>query len=181
MASAEYRDFYRAIHENSRDRPGKAYLIGADDGRAISYRELFATTNRLSRLHGRMGLGANDRVMLLAGNGLAQAVAVLGVLRHGACVSTVNLEMNQRHIAAIIRAVAPRLLIFEEGIGIEDIVAEWPGAKLPLGAWRPDGGSGLFGEIASLDGAEILIERSAGLETSTARHRSLSCPPPPIL
>lgn len=154
MAEADYRSFYQAIHENSRDRPDKKYLVSADDGVAISHGELFGATNRLSRLLGQMDLGANDRVMLLAGNGLAQAVAFLGVLRHGACVCTVNLEMNQLHLARIIRAVDPRLLVFEEGVGIEDIVAEWTGEKIPLGAWRPDGGTGLFGEIADLDAAD---------------------------
>ena len=154
MADADYRSFYQAIHDNARDRPDKKYLVSAEDGIVISHGELFSATNRLSRYLGQKGLGANDRVMLLAGNGLAQAVAFVGVLRHGACVCTVNLEMNRRHLARIIRAVEPRLLVFEEGIGIEDIVAGWSGAKVPLGAWEANGGTGVFGEIADLDAAD---------------------------
>lgn len=151
MAAADYRSFYEVIRDNARDRPDKIYLESVDDSRALSYRELFAATNRLSRLLAGMGLEPNDRVMLLANNGLEQAMAFLGVLRHGACVCTVNIEMNERHLGRIIRAVAPRLLVFETDFGIEEIVAAWSGAKLPLGAWTPEGGSGLFAEISDLD------------------------------
>ncbi len=156
MESADrgYRSIYRAIAENARDRPDKIYLESVDDGRRVRYRELFRTANRLSRWLARMGVGANDRVMLLAGNGIEQALAFLGVLRHGACVCTVNLEMNRRHLAGIVRAVRPRLVVFEDDADIGDIATAHPGPKLRLGAWSPDGGSGLFGEIAGFDSAD---------------------------
>ncbi len=153
-ADAEYRCIYRAIAENAHDRPDKTYLESVDDGRAVSYRELFATTNRLARWLADMDVGANDRAMLLAGNGIEQALAFLGILRHGACACTVNLEMNRRHLAGIVAAVKPRIVVYEEDAQIEDILAGYPGPKLPLGAWSPGGGSGLFGEIAGFDPAD---------------------------
>jgi acyl-CoA synthetase (AMP-forming)/AMP-acid ligase II len=81
VAEADYRSFYQAIHENSRDRPDKKYLVSADDGVAISHGELFSATNRLSRFLGQMGLGANDRVMLLAGNGLTARASARSISR----------------------------------------------------------------------------------------------------
>ena len=154
MAAAGYRSFYEAILDNARDHPDKIYLKSVDDSRSLSYRELFTATNRLSRLLAGMGLEPNDRVMLLANNGLEQAGVFLGILRHGACVCTVNLEMNERHPAQIIRAVAPRLLVFEMDIGIEKIISAWSGMKLPLGVWTSDLNSGLFDEISDLDAAD---------------------------
>ena len=153
MASADpdYRSFHRAIVDNARDRPDKTYIESVDDGRIVAYRELNATTNRLSRLLAGMGLGANDRVMLLAGNGIEQALAYLGVLRHGACVCTVNLEMNLHRLSEIVHAVEPKFVLYEENAGLGDILARHGGPKLPLGAWSPEGGSGLYGEIAGLD------------------------------
>lgn len=153
-ANRGYRSIYRAIAENARDRPDKTYLESVDDGRAVVYGELFLTANRLSRWLDRMGIGANDRVMLLAGNGIEQALAFLGILRHGACVCTVNLEMNRRHLAGIVRAVGPRVLLFEDDADIGDIATAHPGPRLRLGTWSPDGGSGLFGEIAGFDSAD---------------------------
>lgn len=153
-ADREYVSFYRAIADNARDRPDKIYVESVEDGRAVSYRELFATANRLARWLAGKGLGANDRVMLLAGNGIEQALVFLGVLRYGACVCTVNLEMNRRHLAGIVRAVEPRILVYEEETGIGDVVADYPGSTLPLGTWSPEGGTDLFGEIAGFDPAD---------------------------
>lgn len=150
-ADREYVSFYRAIADNARDRPDKIYVESVEDGRAVHYRELFATANRLARWLADKGLGANDRVMLLAGNGIEQALVFLGVLRYGACVCTVNLEMNRRHLATIVRAVEPRILVYEEDAEISGVVADYPGPTLPLGSWASEGGSGLFGEIAGLD------------------------------
>ena len=151
---AEYRSICQAIADNARDRPGKTYLESVEDGRAVSYRELFATANRLARWLAAMDIGANDRAMLLAGNGIEQALAFLGILRRGACVCTVNLEMNRRHLAGIVAAVKPSVVVYEEGAQIDDVLTGYPGPKLPLGAWAPGGGSGLFGEIAGFDPAD---------------------------
>ncbi|MBN8964357.1 MAG: AMP-binding protein, partial [Rhizobiales bacterium] len=50
--------------------PDKAFIVSADDGRAIGYGQLFDLTRRMAAaLHDR-GIGATDRVALLSGNSI---------------------------------------------------------------------------------------------------------------
>ena len=60
--------------------PDKPWIVCADDGRAISYRELHEATGRIATcLHGR-GIGTNDRVALLANNSIEHLVCYFGVM-----------------------------------------------------------------------------------------------------
>jgi acyl-coenzyme A synthetase/AMP-(fatty) acid ligase len=78
----------------------------------------------------------------------------LGVQRHGATIATANVEMNRDHIAEIVTAVAPKLVLIQDGLGLEALVRGASGADcLPLGEWREEGGStGFFGALEGYSG-----------------------------
>ena len=139
MAAPEndFEGFGGFIERHARERPDKVYLHSIDQGSEITYAGLARATAAIGGLLAGAGIGARDRVMLLGGNSLEHALAYLGVLRYGACVCTVNVEANARHLEAILAAVAPRLVIYEPGAEVEAAIAQWPGPKRVLGDW-PD-------------------------------------------
>ena len=95
------------------------------------------------------GIAANDRVLLLAENSVEFHAVFVGVLRYGATIVTVNVDMNQAHLAEILDAVRPQIVIYQTGIGVDDLARSREGRCIELGTWQPEGGSGLFGDIAS--------------------------------
>jgi len=80
---------------------------------AEDLREMKLLRSRVAAALRARGIGAGDRVMLLATNSLAMVTAYLGILRHGATVCTVNVETNAFHLTEIANAVSPRLALFE--------------------------------------------------------------------
>src|SRR5690606_4727341 len=98
------------------------------------------------------GIGANDRVLMLSENSVEFLSVFLGVIRAGATVATANVEMNRTHLGEIVRALSPRLLLCQEGLGLEALCASYAAAIAPLGDWRENGAStGFFGELEGFD------------------------------
>ena len=133
----EFEGFAAFIEHNARVRPDKVYLHSIDQGTEITYGRLAQATAAVAGLLAGAGIQARDRVMLLGGNSLEHAVTFLGVLRYGACVCTVNVEANSRHLGAILNAVGPGLVIYEADAETEAAIEAWPGPKRLLGDW-PD-------------------------------------------
>ncbi len=108
-----YRPFAEIIARHARRHPDKEAIFSIAERRGLTYGELSRVANRVAAALRQRGIGAGDRVLVLAGNGLAMVTAYLGVLRHGATVCTVNVETNAGHLAEIATAVSPRLALFE--------------------------------------------------------------------
>jgi acyl-coenzyme A synthetase/AMP-(fatty) acid ligase len=128
--------------------PEKPYLVSVEDGRTISYRALAETAGRVGAHLAARGIGPNDRVVLLANNSLEHLAAYVGVLAAGATICTVHLEMNRAHLEALLPALAPRLVLYEEGIELEALIARTGGEWRPLGRWSEAGGEGFFADLA---------------------------------
>jgi len=143
--------FASRIQEHARRWPEKVFLESVDQGKAITYGQLDDLTSRIAGFLAAQGIGANQRVTLLAGNSLEHLVVFLGTLRYGATICTINTDTNRAHLPQILAALRPKLLLFEERQlieGLEDCpVEEWQ----ELGEWRPGGGTGFFGRIAKTE------------------------------
>src|SRR4029078_10213992 len=124
--------------------PDKPYLISADDGRELTYAALRRLADRIRAHFAALGLRRNDRVALLANNSLEQLAVYLGALASGVTVCTVHVEANLAHVRSILASLAPRLVIYEEGIGVEDHLRAATTAAIALGTWQNSGGTGFF-------------------------------------
>ena len=127
--------------------PDKPYLISADDGRELTYAELRRLADRIRSHFATLGLRRNERVALLANNSLEHLAVYLGALASGVTVCTVHVEANLAHLRSILASLAPRLVIYEEGIGVEGHLGASATAGIALGQWRAGGGSGFFGAL----------------------------------
>jgi long-chain acyl-CoA synthetase len=127
--------------------PDKAFIISAEDGRTLSFGELREATRRIAADLRRRRIGANDRIALLSNNSIEHLLCYFGVLAYGATICTVHVEMNRNQLDNILPALRPRLVLCEEGLGLDDIVAAASAPCLPLGIWNDRRGDGFFAAV----------------------------------
>ncbi len=129
--------------------PDKPYIVGAEDGSAISYGELRALTRRMAAVLGRRGIGTNHRVVLLANNSIEHLACYLGVMAYGATICTIHVEMNRNHLDNIFARLKPNLVLCQEGLGLDDLLAGVSAPRLPLGQWNASAAGTFYGEVAA--------------------------------
>ncbi len=153
-----YKSIRTVLAEVARRVPDKLYVHCIDQDKSITYGELHRLANRMARYLGNKGIGANDRVLVLSENSVEFMAAFIGVLRHGATIATANVEMNRAHLAEIVRAVAPKIVLCQDGLDLESLGGgDAPGQWMKLGDWRRDGGStGFFGKFDDLSDEDDL-------------------------
>ncbi len=156
MASPDtYRSFHSIVADNARQWPERTYVHCIDQDKSLSYGALYPLTNRIARFLKGKGMRPNDRVLLLAENSVENFAIFVGTLRYGATLATVHVEMNQAHLAEIVAAIAPKVVLYQEGHGLEALRDGLPGEWHALGDWVEAGGStGFFGEIEPLSGED---------------------------
>lgn len=157
-----YRSFHDIVAENARRLPDTPYVHCIDQDKSLTYGQLYSVSNRIARFLDARGLVANDRVLILAENSVENLAVFVSTLRYGATLATVHVGMNEAHMAEIIGAVSPKLVLYQDGLGLEKFEAGAPGGWIALGEWDATGpGTGLFAEIAGLSESDD-IETVAG-------------------
>ncbi|MBT4427408.1 MAG: acyl--CoA ligase [Rhodospirillaceae bacterium] len=153
--------FLAWLEANNRRLPDKVFIESIDQGKSISHGEMFRLSRQIAHYLTARGFKANDRVALLAGNSLEHLAVYIAVLAYGATICTINVEMNRAHFSDILRAVGARLVLYEEGLGVESfaegsLAEESGGEWQALGEWRDSEGRGFFAEIADLPADGII-------------------------
>jgi acyl-coenzyme A synthetase/AMP-(fatty) acid ligase len=134
--------------------PDKPWVVSADDGRTVSYGELRDNIGRFATFLRHCGLGRNDRIALLANNSIEQLLCFFGVMAAGATVCTVHIEMNRNQLDNIFARLKPRLILYQDGLQLDDLLAETTAPRLRLGCRdRPEADT-LFAELARLAPSE---------------------------
>jgi long-chain acyl-CoA synthetase len=128
--------------------PDKPWLVRADDGLPISYGRLREITARFAAFLHRRGLGPNDRVALLANNSIEHLLCYFGVMAAGATVCTVHVEMNRNQFNNIFERLRPKLILYQAGLQLDDLLAATDVPRRLLGKWDGQDSETLFGEIA---------------------------------
>src|SRR5215510_8609758 len=136
------------IDRAARRDPEKPWLMAAADGRVVTYGELRqATGGTAAFLHAR-GLGVNDRVALLANNAIEHLLCYLGVMAYGATICTVHVEMNRNQLDNIFARLKPTLMLYQDGLDVDDLLGAVPAPRTPLGQWDRPGDGTFFAEVA---------------------------------
>src|ERR1700681_1860947 len=110
--------------------PDKTWVVSADDGRSVSYGQLRETVDRFATLLRQRGLGPNDRVALLANNSIEQLLCYFGVMANGATLCTIHVEMNRNQLDNIFERLKPKLILYQDGLALDDLVAGTAGPTL---------------------------------------------------
>jgi acyl-CoA synthetase (AMP-forming)/AMP-acid ligase II len=127
--------------------PDKAFIVSADDGRMLSYSQLRDVTGRMAAHLRSQGVGANGRIALLSNNSIEHLAVYFGVLAYGATICTVHVEMNRNQLDNILPTLKPRMVLCEEGLGLDDILKAAAAPCLPLGAWDDRRGDSFFAAV----------------------------------
>src|SRR6202051_2957109 len=104
--------------------PDKPWLVSADGGRAVSYRQLREIIGSFATFLRRRGIGRNDRVALLANNSIEQLLCYFGVMAAGCTVCTVHVEMNRNAFDNIFERLKPKLVLYQDGLQLDDLLAQ---------------------------------------------------------
>jgi acyl-coenzyme A synthetase/AMP-(fatty) acid ligase len=135
--------------------PDKAYIVSVDDRRSFSYRQLQRLTRQIATFLAEGRIRTNDRIALLASNSIEHLVCYIGVMAYGATICTIHVEMNRGHLAQILLALNPRLVVFDAGLGLDDIVAKTSAPCLPLGSFDHDAHDGFYKSVTDCEPTDI--------------------------
>jgi acyl-CoA synthetase (AMP-forming)/AMP-acid ligase II len=137
--------------------PDKAYIVEADDGRRITYREFQRLTRQIGAFLRRQGIGANGRVALLCENSIEHLVCYFAVMGYGATICTIHVEMNRRHFDNIFARLKPDLILYEAGLGLEDLVANVSAPHFAVGLWDKPQPADFFGQVARCEASDAFL------------------------
>ena len=128
--------------------PEKPWVVSADDGRTVGYGALHETVRRFAAFLRERGLGPNDRVALLANNSIEHLLCYLGVMAAGATICTIHIEMNRNQLGNIFERLKPKLVLYQDGLQLDDLLAEAAAPRLRLGRFGQAEPGTLFGELS---------------------------------
>ena len=128
--------------------PEKTWVVAADDGRTVSYGQLRETVGRFATFLRQRGLGPNDRVALLANNSIEQLLCYFGVMANGATVCTIHVEMNRNQLDNIFERLKPKLILYQDGLQLDDLLAGTSAPRLRIGRADKVETETLFAELA---------------------------------
>src|SRR5215213_9283058 len=128
--------------------PRKPWIVSADDGRTLTYGQLRDVTSRIATVLHARGITAHDRVALLANNSIEHLLCYLGVMSYGATICTVHVEMNRNQLGDIFARLRPKLVLYQEDLQLDDLLAAVPAPRLPLGPWDSAHSGTFFAELA---------------------------------
>src|SRR5450631_1454904 len=128
--------------------PDKPFIISADDSRTISFGQLRELTRRMAAFLKVQSIGANDRVALLSNNSIEHLACYFGVMAYGATICTVHVEMNRNQLANIFARLKPRLIVHQDGLRLDDLLAGVAVPRLRLGRRNDSTPGTLFGELS---------------------------------
>jgi acyl-CoA synthetase (AMP-forming)/AMP-acid ligase II len=135
--------------------PDKAYIVETDGGRRITYGEFQRLTRQVGTLLHQRGIATNGRVALLCENSFEHLVCYFGVMGYGATICTIHVEMNRRHFDNIFARLKPDLILYQSGLGLEDLVENVPAPRLALGNWHNPRSDDFFGQVARCEPSEV--------------------------
>src|SRR5207244_7021569 len=119
--------------------PRKPWIVSAEDGRSVSYGDLRELTRRVATVLRDRGVARNDRVALLANNAIEHLLVYFGVMVYGATICTVHVEMNRNQLDNIFARLKPKLVLHQEELQLDDLLASVPAPRMRLGLFaRPE-------------------------------------------
>ena len=152
--------------------PGKPWVVSADDDRTVSYGELHETVGRFGSMLHERGLGPNDRVALLANNSIEQLLCYFGVMASGATVCTIHVEMNRNQLGNIFTRLEPKLILYQDGLQLDDLLAASPAPRIRIGRYNKFEPDSLFAELSRVS---LRQHPASFLRADLANRRIVTC------
>jgi len=143
-----------------RDRdPAKTAIVDLDSGFAVTFGELDRITTAIACLLKIRGVAKGSRVLLLSDENLEKLLLWFGIWRLGAVVCPLNIEINAKVLADLIRVVNPALVLWHKELDVEALVGDCRAPRIRFGAYSATGDADpqdeLFSGLSKHDAAEL--------------------------
>ena len=130
---------YRPIAElfamyRARD-PNKTAIVDLDTGSSITFGQLEQVTTDIAAFLKSKGVRKGDRVLLLSDECLEKLLIWFGTWRIGAVVCPLNIEINEKEMVELARAVNPALILYHKELDLDALVGNHPAPRMRFGAW----------------------------------------------
>jgi amino acid adenylation domain-containing protein/non-ribosomal peptide synthase protein (TIGR01720 family) len=121
---------YSALFQAQAERTPDAIAVSCD-GRQLSYAELHRASNRMAHVLRGLGVGPDDRVVLLDERGIELLIAILAVFKAGAAYVPIEPSYPDERITCIMASSQPRALVTRqtlrartERLGVPSVLVE---------------------------------------------------------
>jgi fatty-acyl-CoA synthase len=104
----------QAIREVARVHPEKTALIDARDGRTLSYGDFVERSARIATWLAAQGVGAGDRVALLAHNAPRTFELLVACSQLGAIFAPMNVRLSDRELEAVLAIAEPKVVLVDD-------------------------------------------------------------------
>ena len=161
-----YQSVASLLQAHATDKPDKPFLVAIDqDGRSLTFAQLWRLSNRLARFLGQRGIGPGGRIAVLTDNRLEMPALYFAIQRYGAAFCTINVEVNATHVREMLARIQPELVLCHENV---DAAAFGRGDDvIRFGDLNADGNAadgGLFERLNGYDDGDDAPEADAGPE-----------------
>jgi acyl-CoA synthetase (AMP-forming)/AMP-acid ligase II len=139
--------------------PGKAAIIDLDQDSSITFGELDQITRDIAASLKRHGVEKGSRVLLLSDECLEKLLLWFGAWRIGAVPCPLNVEINQKMMVELTRAVNPALILCHRDLDMAALVGDHPAPRIGFGP-RSEPQDAFFGSLPVGTATEDLPERN---------------------
>jgi acyl-coenzyme A synthetase/AMP-(fatty) acid ligase len=141
--------------------PGKTAIVDLDQNSSITFGELHQVVTDIASFLKRRGAKKGSRILLLSDECLEKLLIWLGAWRIGAVICPLNIEINERAMADLTRAVNPALIICQDGLDMSALVGDHPAQRVRFGQWTANAASDeFFSALSNANNPDDLSERN---------------------
>ncbi|CCB66575.1 class I adenylate-forming enzyme family protein [Hyphomicrobium sp. MC1] len=143
--------------------PDKRALVDLDQGSNLTYADLASLVDSTARNVLTLGIGAGDKVVLLADETLEKVVLWLAIWRVGAVICPLNIEMNERHLVELCETCAPRAILMQKSLSTVTSLPELARQAVLYDRWTKEAPSFLDVENHAVMRDAVLPDEPYGL------------------
>ncbi len=154
-----YRPVADLLARYSARDPGRTALVDLDQNSSISFGELDQVVRDIAALLKTRGIEKGSRVLLLSDECLEKLLIWLGAWRIGAVICPLNVEINEKVMVDLTRAVNPALILCHKDLDMAALTGDHPAPRISFGPWS-DPGDAFFSTLPSGTRHEDLTERN---------------------
>jgi acyl-CoA synthetase (AMP-forming)/AMP-acid ligase II len=119
--------------------PDKTAIVDLDEKSSITFGELDQATTDIAAFLKSRGVTKGSRVLLLSDECLEKLLIWFGIWRIGAVVCPLNVEINEKVMVELTRAVNPALILCHKDLDLAALAGDHPAPRLRFGRWSADG------------------------------------------
>jgi acyl-coenzyme A synthetase/AMP-(fatty) acid ligase len=143
--------------------PEKTAIVDLDQASSISFGELDQVVTDIAALLKSRGIKKGSRILLLSDECLEKLLIWFGGWRIGAVICPLNIEINEKIMVDLTRAVDPALILCHKDLDMAALVGDHPAPRMRFGSWSgdlADRGNEFFAAVPKGTRAQDLPERN---------------------